>query len=238
MSEDVPKPEELLAQLEYRPDDRDWMIPSHDIRKGNMNYGANPESLEYLDLPCNGPWQPTDEDWKLPENWKEIVLNGFRERLEKYRSFKVFMDICVRCGACADKCHFFIGSGDPKNMPVLRGELIRSIYRNDFTRAGKILGRVAGARGLTKEVIKEWFSYFYQCTECRRCSVFCPYGIDTAEITMMGRELLNLIGLGIDWICTPAANCFRTGNHLGIQPHGFKDSVEFAVSDLEEIIGR
>jgi Fe-S oxidoreductase len=35
-------------------------------------------------------------------------------------------------------------------------------------------------------VIKEWFYYFFQCTECRRCSVFCPYGIDTAEITMIG----------------------------------------------------
>jgi Fe-S oxidoreductase len=34
----------------------------------------------------------------------------------------------------------------------------------------------------------------FQCTECRRCSVFCPYGIDTAEITIMGRELLNLLG--------------------------------------------
>ena len=51
------------------------------------------------------------------------------------------MDICVRCGACADKCHFFIGSGDPKNMPVLRAELLRSIYRRDFTTAGKLLGK-------------------------------------------------------------------------------------------------
>ena len=80
------------------------------------------------------------------------------------------MDVCVRCGACADKCHFFIGSGDPKNMPVLRAELIRSIYRKDFTLAGKILGKWAGGRELTTDVIKEWFYYFFQCTECRRCS--------------------------------------------------------------------
>ena len=137
------------------------------------------------------------------------------------------MDICVRCGACADKCHFFIGTGDPKNMPVLRAELLRSVYRNDFTLAGKILGKLAGARRLTSDVLKEWLYYFYQCTECRRCSVFCPYGIDTAEITMMGRELLNLVGLNIDWIVEPVANCYRTGNHLGIQPHAFKDMLEF-----------
>ena len=35
----------------------------------------------------------------------------------------------------------------------------------------------------------------------------------------------------------PAANCYRTGNHLGIQPHGFKDSIEFAVDELEELTG-
>ena len=122
-------------------------------------------------------------------------------------------------------------------MPVLRAELLRSIYRREFTLAGKLMGRIAGARDLTVDVLKEWFYYFYQCTECRRCSVFCPYGIDTAEITMMARELLNLLGLSIDWINTPMANCYRTGNHLGIQPHGFKDSIEFAVDELEELTG-
>jgi Fe-S oxidoreductase len=182
-------------------------------------------------------WSPLDADWKLPENWKEIILKGIKERLEKYRSFKVFMDICVRCGACADKCHFFIGGGDPKNMPVLRAELLRSVYRNDFTTAGKILGRLAGGRPLTLDVIKEWFFYFYQCTECRRCSVFCPYGIDTAEITMMARELLNLLGLNVNWIMEPVANCFRTGNHLGIQPHGLKDTLEFFADDIETYTG-
>jgi hypothetical protein len=54
---------------------------------------------------------------------------------------------------------------------------------------------------------------------------------------MMARELMNLVGINIDWICTPAANCFRTGNHLGIQPHGFKDSIDFAVDELEELTG-
>ncbi len=147
------------------------------------------------------------------------------------------MDICVRCGACADKCHFYIGSGDPKNMPVLRAELIRSIYRRYFTLSGRIFGALAGGRELTEDVIKEWFYYFYQCTECRRCSVYCPYGIDTAEITMIGRELLNLIGCNINWVLEPAANCFRTGNHLGIQPHGFKDSLDFAADELQEITG-
>ncbi len=122
-------------------------------------------------------------------------------------------------------------------MPVLRAELLRSVYRNDFTTVGKLLGRVAGARELTVDVLKEWFYYFFQCTECRRCSVFCPYGIDTAEITIIGRELLNLVGLNINWVIEPVANCFRTGNHLGIPPHGLVDMWEFMTDDIEDITG-
>jgi Fe-S oxidoreductase len=233
----VPKPNELL-QFNHQPPKTDWMDTGFEFKPGTYCYPGKPSVLEYLHFPnAKRTWQPTDEDWKLPEDWHAIVLQGMKERLKKYRSFKLFMDICVRCGACADKCHFFIGSGDPKNMPVLRAELMRSIYRNDFTTFGKLLGRAGGARPLTKEVIKEWFYYFYQCTECRRCSVFCPYGIDTAEITMMAREILHLLGCGINWILEPASNCSRTGNHLGLQPHTFKDNIEFLLDDVEANTG-
>ena len=236
MPEEVSKQEELL-KIDYNPPKKSWVEPAVEFRKGTYCYSAPAKILEYLELPNPRQWQPYEEDWKLPENWKEIILEGMKERLKKYRSFQLFLDICVRCGACADKCPFFIGSGDPKNMPVLRAELLRSVYRRYFTLAGKVFGKLAGARELTKDVLKEWFYYFYQCTECRRCSVFCPYGIDTCEITMMGRELLNLVGCNINWVLDPAAKCYRTGNHLGVPPHAFKPTIETALEDIEDLTG-
>ena len=239
-----PKPDELdyyqhedLLKLDWRPPKTSWMETPVDFRPGTYIYPGKAKNLRVLDLPHPRDWAVTDDDWQLPEGWKKTVLEGMAERLSKYRSFKLFMDTCVRCGACADKCHFFIGSGDPKNMPVLRAELLRSVYRKDFTALGKVFGKLAGGRELTPDVIKEWFYYFYQCTECRRCSVFCPYGIDTAEITMMGRELLGLLGLYVNWVIEPVANCYRYGNHLGIQPHGLKDTLEFMAEDIEEATG-
>ena len=163
---DLPKPQEIIKDLDHKPPKKGWMDIPADIKKGMYCYASNPKSVEYLSLPNARAWNPIDEDWKLPENWQEIIHQGFKERLDKFRSIKVFMDICVRCGACADKCHFFIGTGDPKNMPVLRAELLRSIYRNDFTMAGKILGKLAGARKMTLDVLKEWWYYLFQCTEC------------------------------------------------------------------------
>jgi Fe-S oxidoreductase len=237
MAEAKPKPQDVLDQLNYQPPRADWMETPVEIRKGMYCYASNPKSVATLGLPNARPWNPLEDDWKLPENWQQIIHEGFKERLERFRSFKVFMDICVRCGACADKCHYFIGTGDPKNMPVLRAELLRSVYRNDFSRMGKILGKLNGARPMSLNVLKEWWYYLFQCSECRRCSLFCPYGIDTAEITIMGRELLNLLGLNIDWIATPVSNCYMNGNHLGIQPHAFKDMLDFFVDDIEEKTG-
>lgn len=232
----VPKPDEL-SKVKFQPPQTGWMDTPVEFRRGTFCYASKPKSLETLGLPNPREWSPDQADWKLPENWREIILEGLRERLDKFRSLRIFMDICVRCGACADKCHYFIGTGDPRNMPVLRAELLRSVYRKNFTLAGKILGKIAGARELTEDVVKEWFYYFFQCTGCRRCSVFCPYGIDTAEITIIARELLNLLGLNTDWITGPMANCYRTGNHLGIQPHAFRDNIEFVLEDVENLTG-
>ncbi|WP_457573155.1 sulfate reduction electron transfer complex DsrMKJOP subunit DsrK [Desulfolithobacter sp.] len=220
-----------------------WWEVEAVFKPGNYAYVAKKEKVEYLNsqqglyFPNAREWNPEDDDWKLPDNWQEIILEGLKERLDKFRSLKIFMDCCVRCGACADKCHFFLGTGDPKNMPVLRAELLRSVYRNDFTLAGKILGKMAGGREMTFGVLKEWFMYAYQCTECRRCSVFCPYGIDTAEITMMLRELLHLVGVGINWILEPVSNSNRTGNHMGLTPQAFVGNVEFLCEDIENLTG-
>jgi len=232
----LPKPDEL-SKIILTPPQTEWMDTPVEFKENTFCFSAKPKELEAVNYPYIREWSSKEADWKLPDNWKEIVLNGIKERLEKYRTFHIFMDICVRCGACADKCHFFIGSGDPKNMPVLRAELLRSIYRKYFTVPGKIFGKTAGARELTEDVIKEIWYYYYQCTECRRCSLFCPYGIDQAEITIIGRELLNLLSLQIGWIAGPVANCYKKGNHLGLEPHAIKSNFDLMLDDIETITG-
>ena len=155
-----------------------------DASKGIMPFKAKPELMEKVNFLK-----------EKPSNWKELFLKRMGEILQKYKSVRVFLDICVRCGACTDKCHYYLSTGDPRNMPVHRQELMRSVYRKYFTTGGKFLGGLASGRELSDELLEEWLTYFYQCSECRRCSVFCPYGIDTAEITMAAREILDSLGL-------------------------------------------
>ena len=230
----LPKRSDLL-DFSFSLPPEGWMERETVFKDGMFCHAVKPDKLETVGMPNAHKWSSAEEDWGLPEDWKEIILEGMRDRLDKYRSF---MDVCVRCGACADKCHFYMGTGDPKNMPVVRAELLRSIYRRYFTKAGRMFGKLVGARDLTEDVIKEWWYYFYQCTECRRCSAFCPYGIDQAEITILGRELLNLLGLNTDWIAGPVANCYMRGNHVGLTPPAILSNVEFMMDDLETITGR
>lgn len=244
MSKYAPKKNQLTREFLEKPSPlkgdyarQEWWDMPVEFRDGNWCHSAKPEVLGEIGFPNPRKWAAPDDDWQLPEGWEKTIHEGLKERLKKFRSLKLYLDACVRCGACADKCHFFLGTGDPKNMPVIRAELLRSVYRNDFPMVEKILKGFSGSRKLTQEVIKEWHMYFYQCTECRRCSVFCPLGIDTAEITMVARELLNLIGVNNNWILAPVANCNRTGNHLGIEPHTFVQNIESLVDDIEDLTG-
>lgn len=174
---------------------------------------------------------------ELLPDWKEKALEKMAELAEKNRAFQVYLDTCVKCGACTDKCHYFLGTGDPKNMPVARQDLLRSVYRRYFTFAGKYFPWLVGARDLTEDVLDEWYSYYHQCSECRRCSVFCPYGIDTAEITMAAREIMDSIGKGQKYSNEIIGKVKEIGNNLGLNPKALRATLEDLEEDIEDETG-
>ncbi len=155
----------------------------------------------------------------------------------RYRSFQVYLDACVKCGSCTDKCHYYLGTKDPKNMPVGRQDLLRKVYRRYFTFAGKYFPKLVGAEDLTRETLDEWYSYFHQCSQCRRCSVFCPYGIDTAEISMAAREILDSIGYGQKYCNEIIAKVHKIGNNLGLPGPAIENTLEGLEEDVEEETG-
>ncbi|MDG2257994.1 MAG: (Fe-S)-binding protein [Paracoccaceae bacterium] len=194
--------------------------------EGVQPFKAKPEHQEKVGMPG-----------ELIPDWKEKALEKMAELGEKNRAFKVYLDTCVKCGACTDKCHYFLGTGDPKNMPVARQDLLRSVYRRYFTFAGKYFPWLVGARDLTEDVLEEWYSYYHQCSECRRCSVFCPYGIDTAEITMAAREILDTVGVGQKYSNEIIGKVKEVGNNLGLNPKALRATLEDLEEDLEEDTG-
>jgi Fe-S oxidoreductase len=78
---------------------------------------------------------------------------------------------------------------------------------------------------LTRELLDDWYKYYHQCSECRRCSVFCPYGIDTAEITMAGREILDSVGYGQKYSNEIIGKVHKIGNNLGLPGPALEDTL-------------
>lgn len=174
---------------------------------------------------------------ELVPDWKEKAVQKLEELLTKYKSLQVYLDICVKCGSCTDKCQFFLGTRDPRNMPVARQELLRKVYRRYLTLSGKLLGGLVDAEDLTKEMMDEWYVYFHQCSECRRCSVFCPYGIDTAEITMAAREILDSVGYGQKYVTEIIHKVYTIGNNLGMPGPAIQSTLDFVMEDVKELTG-
>jgi Fe-S oxidoreductase len=122
-------------------------------------------------------------------------------------------------------------------MPVARAELLRKVYKRYFTTEGKIFGKLAGADKLDLGLLSDWYAYFHQCSQCRRCSVYCPYGIDTAEISMAAREIMDTIGLGQKYVNEIMGKVHEIGNNLGMNPKALKATLESTEEDLEEETG-
>jgi Fe-S oxidoreductase len=202
----------------------------------DLDEGASAKSTCY-------PAKPKDVKWiNVPQarvpNWQQKAIERFAELLREYKSLQVYMDICARCGSCADKCQFFLGTGDPNNMPVARAELLRSVYRRYFTPEGRLFGAAVDACDLDEAMLQKWYTYFYQCSECRRCSIFCPYGVDTAEITWAAREIMASIGVATKYVTEVVAKVYQIGNNLGIPPPAWLDNCQFLEGELKEETGK
>ena len=205
----------------------------HGTMEGTGPWISKPDFQEAMSFPTDFEQIKGTTKYTLVDNWKERALEKMDDLRKRYRSLQVYLDICVKCGACTDKCHYFIGTADAKNMPVARQDLLRKVYRRYFTFAGKYFPKLVGATDLTEEVIDDWYNYYHQCSQCRRCSVFCPYGIDTAEISMAAREILDHIGRGQKYCTEIMGKVHKIGNNLGLPQAALADTLEGLEEDVE-----
>ena len=219
-----------MAKADFKVPDLQEFVDVPEVVEGTMAHSAPFVAKPAIQEPLGFPGD-------LVDNWQEKAIDKMGELLSKYRSLQVYLDSCVKCGACTDKCHYFLSTKDPKNMPVGRQDLLRKVYRRYFTLAGKWFPKLVGATDLTKDVLDEWYSYFHQCSQCRRCSVFCPYGIDTAEISMAAREIMDSIGVGQKYCNEIIGKVFTIGNNLGLPGPALADTLEGLEEDVFDDTG-
>ena len=67
--------------------------------------------------------------------------------------------------------------------------------------------------------------------------MFCPIGIDTAEISMAAREVMDSIGVGQKYCNEIISKVHKIGNNLGLPGPALEDTLEGLEEDVEEETG-
>jgi Fe-S oxidoreductase len=147
-----------------------------------------------------------------------------------------FIRLSAKCSRCATTCQVYQATGDEKDIPCYRSELLLSVYRRHFTMGGLLRGRALGTGHLTDEKIQEMAESFWNCTACRRCSMECPSGIDHGLITHLGRYILSEIGIAPRALVVSTREQLEgaTGNTSAIPVPALIDTLEFLEDDMLE----
>ncbi|MBI4669138.1 MAG: (Fe-S)-binding protein [Elusimicrobia bacterium] len=169
-----------------------------------------------------------------PEKVKETVVEAVKAIKAGPRALTMYMEMCAKCGTCAAVCPVYYGKSDKRYNPVLRSDRIRRIYKKYCTALGKAFGSLAGAEDFDAADIKEWVAEFYECTGCRRCATFCPFGIDNSVITRKGRAIIDKLGLTPATMKRVVDISLKTGNTDNASPEAFKEAINFLKEEMAE----
>ena len=106
------------------------------------------------------------------------------------------LESCVRCGLCAQACHFHRVTGDPKYTPIHKLEPLRRAYLREASPFAPLLRLLGLARAPTIDELREWQELLYDsCNMCGRCTLICPMGIDIADLVKQARHGMHDAGL-------------------------------------------
>ena len=108
----------------------------------------------------------------------------------------VHIESCVKCGLCAEACHFYRTTGDPKYTPIHKLEPFRRAYFLEASPLAPLMRKFGLIRKPTIDDLERWQELLYDsCTMCGRCTLVCPMGIDIAELVKEARHGMFVAGL-------------------------------------------
>jgi Fe-S oxidoreductase len=124
----------------------------------------------------------------MDKKTQDDLLKLFQSKLN--RAMRFYLETCTRCGICTEACHAYASTGQVKYISAYRHEIVRRIYKRYFKGRGKIWPSVGEAKELSDMALTELYEAAYSCTGCRRCMMFCPFGIDTQMLMSIAKLLL------------------------------------------------
>jgi len=144
---------------------------------------------------------------------------------------------CVHCGLCTDACHYVLANpGDVTFAPAYKADRIRKIFKRHYDWTGRVLPRWVGAATVNSEEDLEELKdiVFGKCTNCRRCTINCPMGVDYATFNRMARGLLVSVGIMPEGVAVVSKDQWEIGNQMGVLKEDYLDTLEWMEEELQE----
>lgn len=138
----------------------------------------------------------------MPEKIRTHKITKLIERMGKKlnRQMVGSLAACVHCGMCTQSCHYVLANpDDPTFAPAYKADQIRKIFKRHFDWTGRVFPWWVKAKELRTEEELEKLKdiVFGKCTNCRRCSLNCPMGVDFATLNRIARGLLVSVGKSV-----------------------------------------
>jgi len=158
----------------------------------------------------------------IDENIKKLTPKRIEETVmrvlgkETSARLKVYVETCVHCGLCAEGCHTYLSRNrDPNFAPVAK---VRNTIWELVKRKGKV----------DADFIRNMARIAYtECGACRRCSMYCPFGIDIAYLIMVVRRICNLLGVVPQYLQDTTNSHAATMNQMWIQQDDWIDALQW-----------
>ena len=168
------------------------------------------------------------EDPGLDEQIKKLTPQRIEKVIKKVLAketaarLKVYLETCVHCGLCSEACHTYLSRDkDPDFAPVAK-------VKDTLWVMVKKKGRVDG------EFIKNAARIaFTECGACRRCSMYCPFGIDIAYMIMTVRRICSLLGVVPQFLQDTTNSHSVTMNQMWVQQDDWIDTLQWQEEDAQ-----
>jgi Fe-S oxidoreductase len=164
---------------------------------------------------------------------RDELLKLFRSKLNE--AMRLYLETCTRCGVCTEACHVYASMGQTRYIAAHRAEVVRRIFKKYFKARGKIWPSVGEAKELNEAALQELNEAAYSCTGCRRCMVYCPFGIDTQMLMSIAKLLLIGAHAEPEILSLLADTSIEKGKSIDL----FKENFLQGIKRLEaEVVGK
>jgi Fe-S oxidoreductase len=136
---------------------------------------------------------------------------------------QVYLDTCVHCGLCSEACHYYLSHDkDPSYSPVGKvNQTILQLVKKNGRVSPEFIGQAARVA-------------YTECNLCRRCSMYCPFGIDIAYLVGLVRRLCFKLGVTPKYLQDTVNSHSATLNQMWVREDEWIDSLQWQEGEARD----